>query len=234
MAARSGSGGATRLRSSRERRRGRGQGAGPARRGTGRTGEGEGGVYIPGRAPPPGPGEEMVVDTSAYRLLHHAGTGAPCLSLDIVRDGLGDDRETLPLSLLLCAGTQAPTAQGNRLMVLKMQNLYGPRRRRGDSGSDSDSDSSEEEEEEEDEERSPQLHLAMIPHYGGINRVRVLPHGAPQICGADSRRPHSAPIDAWGGAIEAPLRLSVILHCGGVNRVWVLPHGAPQMCGADP
>ena len=43
--------------------------------GRGRTGEGEGRVYIPGRAPPPGPGEEMVVDTSAYRLLHHAGTG---------------------------------------------------------------------------------------------------------------------------------------------------------------
>ena len=59
-----------------------------------------------------------------------------------------------------------------RLMVLKMQNLHGPRRR----GADSD-DSSEEE--EEDEERSPQLHLAIIPHYGAINRVRVLSHSAP-------------------------------------------------------
>ena len=57
-------------------------------------------------------------------------------------------------------------------MVLKMQNLHGPRRR----GADSD-DSSEEE--EEDEERSPQLHLAIIPHYGAINRVRVLSHSAP-------------------------------------------------------
>lgn len=57
-----------------------------------------------------------------------------------------------------------------------MQNLHGPRRRCGTDSSDS---SEEEEEEEEDEERSPQLHLAMIPHHGGINRVRVLPHSAP-------------------------------------------------------
>ena len=60
-------------------------------------------------------------------------------------------------------------------MVLKMQNLHGPRRR----GADSDDSSDSSEEEEEDEERSPQLHLAIIPHYGAINRVRVLSHGAP-------------------------------------------------------
>lgn len=118
----------------------------------------------------------MVVDTAAYRLLHRAGTGAPCLSLDIIKDDLGDDRESLPLSLLLCAGTQANTAQGNRLMVLKMLNLHGPRR---GAGSGADSDSEDEDDEEEDEERSPRLHLAMIPHYGTINRVRVadLPPG---------------------------------------------------------
>ena len=58
-----------------------------------------------------------------------------------------------------------------------MQNLHGPRRRRGAGSSVSSEE--EEGEEEEDEERSPQLHLAMIPHHGGINRVRVLPHSAP-------------------------------------------------------
>ena len=49
-----------------------------------------------------------------YGALWGCPTGAPCLSLDVVRDDLGDDRETLPLSVLLCAGTQAATAQGNR------------------------------------------------------------------------------------------------------------------------
>lgn len=41
-------------------------------------------------------------------------TGAPCLSFDVVRDAEGEGRETFPLSMLLCAGTQADTALSNR------------------------------------------------------------------------------------------------------------------------
>lgn len=41
-------------------------------------------------------------------------TGAPCLSFDVLRDGDGDGREQFPLSMLLCAGTQADTAMSNR------------------------------------------------------------------------------------------------------------------------
>lgn len=40
--------------------------------------------------------------------------GAPCLSFDILRDGDGEGREQFPLSMLLCAGTQADTAMSNR------------------------------------------------------------------------------------------------------------------------
>lgn len=42
--------------------------------------------------------------------------GAPCLSFDVLRDGDGDGdgRERFPLSMLLCAGTQADTAMSNR------------------------------------------------------------------------------------------------------------------------
>ncbi len=40
--------------------------------------------------------------------------GAPCLSFDVVRDGEGEGREQFPLSMILCAGTQADTALSNR------------------------------------------------------------------------------------------------------------------------
>lgn len=41
-------------------------------------------------------------------------SGAPCLSFDVLRDGEGEGREQFPLSMLLCAGTQADTALSNR------------------------------------------------------------------------------------------------------------------------
>lgn len=41
-------------------------------------------------------------------------TGAPCLSFDVVPDPLGQELGCFPLSLQLCAGTQAESAQANR------------------------------------------------------------------------------------------------------------------------
>lgn len=52
-------------------------------------------------------------------------------------------------------------------MMLRMHNLHGTKPPPSE-GSDE-----EEEEEEDEEDRKPQLELAMVPHYGGINRVRV-------------------------------------------------------------
>ncbi|MBN3299255.1 GRWD1 protein, partial [Amia calva] len=141
-------------------------------------GEGEARVYIPG-IDPLGPGEELEMDRSAYRMYHECQTGAPCLSFDVLCDEEGTGREAFPLSLLLCAGTQADTASANRLLVMRMYNLYGTEqgkeRKEGEEESESES---EKEEEEEEEDRKPQLELAMVPHYGGINRVRVTQIGA--------------------------------------------------------
>lgn len=138
----------------------------------GQNGDGEGKVYVPGLQPLQ-PGEELEMDRSAYRMYHECQTGAPCLSFDVVRDGEGEGREQFPLSMILCAGTQADTALSNRLIVMRMHNLHET-----DKDKDENESSDEEsDEDEEDEEKKPELELAMMPHYGGINRVRVTQRG---------------------------------------------------------
>lgn len=55
-----------------------------------------------------------------------------------------------------------------RLLVMRMDNLHGTEKEQEDEES-----SDEESDEEEDEDKKPLMELAMLPHYGGINRVRV-------------------------------------------------------------
>lgn len=51
---------------------------------------------------------------------------------------------------------------------MRMHNLHGTGKEQEDEES-----SDEESDEEEDEDKKPLMELAMLPHYGGINRVRV-------------------------------------------------------------
>uniref|UniRef100_A0A4W3IM23 Glutamate-rich WD repeat-containing protein 1 n=1 Tax=Callorhinchus milii TaxID=7868 RepID=A0A4W3IM23_CALMI len=109
---------------------------------------------------------EMERDPSAY-------LGAPCLSFDILQDRAAAAEvpaSTAPLSLYLCAGTQAETTAANRLILMKLSNV---RVSEPKVGSDSESDSSDDDDDEEDEEKQPRLEIAMIPYHGTINRVRV-------------------------------------------------------------
>lgn len=121
-------------------------------------------VYLPGQALEEG--EELAVDKSAYRLLHHAQSGAPCLSFDIIPDDLGNCRETYPLTMYIVAGTQAAKTHINNLLVMKMSNLHGTRQHSEDSESES-SDS-----EDENDEHKPVMNVAPIKHQGCVNRVR--------------------------------------------------------------
>lgn len=121
-------------------------------------------VYLPGQALEEG--EELVVDKSAYKLLHHAQSGAPCLSFDIIPDDLGNSRESYPLNMYILAGTQAAKAHVNNLLVMKMSNLHGIKQHSEDSERES-SDS-----ENDDEKHSPVMSVAPIKHQGCVNRVR--------------------------------------------------------------
>lgn len=52
---------------------------------------------------------------------------------------------------------------------MRMHNLHGTEKEKeGEESSDEESD-----DEEEDEDKKPQMELAMMAHYGAINRVRV-------------------------------------------------------------
>lgn len=51
---------------------------------------------------------------------------------------------------------------------MRMHNLHGTEKEQEDEES-----SDEESDEEEDQDKKPLMELAMLPHYGGINRVRV-------------------------------------------------------------
>lgn len=125
-------------------------------------------VYLPGK--PLSEGEELVCDQSAYVMLHQAQTGAPCLSFDVIRDNLGENRETFPLTMYLVAGTQANQAHVNSLIVMKLSNLH----KTGSSEDDDDDDEDDDDESvDEDEEKRPKMAGALIKHQGCVNRIRV-------------------------------------------------------------
>ncbi|KAK6435514.1 Ribosome assembly protein rrb1 [Oleoguttula sp. CCFEE 5521] len=133
-------------------------------------------TFIPGRHKLDA-GQTLAPDLSTYEMLHTLEPTWPCLSIDVVRDQLGDGRKSYPATVYAVAGTQA--AQGrekeNQIMVLKLSGLS-----RNDEARNLNSDS---EDEDEDEENSdPILETRAIPTSCTTNRIRV--HQSPQASGS--------------------------------------------------
>lgn len=117
-------------------------------------------------------GQTLAPDLSTYEMLHTLEPTWPCLSFDLLRDELGDNRKSYPATVYAVAGTQA--AQGrekeNQIMVMKLSGLS-----RNDQYANIDSD----DEEDDDEDTSdPILETKSIPLTSTTNRIRA--HQPPQ------------------------------------------------------
>ncbi|KHO01242.1 glutamate-rich WD repeat containing protein 1 [Metarhizium album ARSEF 1941] len=111
------------------------------------------------------PGQTLAPDLSTYEMLHNLSTPWPCLSFDIVRDALGDDRKAYPATMYMVAGTQAETgkASDNQLMVNKFSGLSRMERQ----------DEEDSDDEDDDEDSDPVLESRSIPLNSTTNRIRA-------------------------------------------------------------
>lgn len=80
-------------------------------------------VWTPGAEGADPEEDELDYDPSAYDCLTTLSLGWPCLSFDVLRDGLGETRTTFPHAMTFVAGSQAPTARLNSLNVCRITNL---------------------------------------------------------------------------------------------------------------
>ena len=80
-------------------------------------------VFIPGTHIL-GKDEVLEADDSVYIMRHSMNGNWPCLSFDILRDNLGDERQRYPATSYLVAGTQADAAKSNEIVVYKLSSLH--------------------------------------------------------------------------------------------------------------
>ena len=80
-------------------------------------------VFIPGTHVL-GNAEVLEADDSVYIMRHSMNVNCPCLSFDILRDNLGDERQRFPTTAYIVAGTQAESATKNEVVVYKMSSLH--------------------------------------------------------------------------------------------------------------
>ncbi|KAF8167698.1 glutamate-rich WD repeat containing [Crassisporium funariophilum] len=126
-------------------------------------------VFIPGTHVL-GKDEILEPDDSVYIMRHSMNVNWPCLSFDVLRDNLGDERQRYPATAYIVAGTQADVAKNNEVIVYKMSSLHRTQK----DGDDSDSENGDDED-DDDLDEDAILEYRSIPHLGGVNRIRAQP-----------------------------------------------------------
>lgn len=128
-------------------------------------------VYLPGK--PLEEDEVLECDDSVYLMRHECKAGSPCLSFDVIKDNLGDDRGGFPQTAFIVGGTQSPKKGDNCLLVIKMSNLIKTQTKPKEDD-DEESSSESEDEEEVKEGSQPIMHYSILKHPGCVNRVRTV------------------------------------------------------------
>ena len=125
------------------------------------------------------PGQVLAPDLTTYEMLHSLSTPWPCLSFDLVKDGLGDNRKAYPATMYSVAGTQAESGRqsDNQLMVMKFSGLS--KMNKGDA-----EDSDDDDDDDDDEDADPILESKTIPLKSTTNRIRAC-----QLPSQDAGRP---------------------------------------------
>uniref|UniRef100_A0A0K0FY56 Glutamate-rich WD repeat-containing protein 1 n=1 Tax=Strongyloides venezuelensis TaxID=75913 RepID=A0A0K0FY56_STRVS len=127
-------------------------------------------VYLPSIEKGLQEGEEWDYDSSAYKLYYAFETNQPCMSFDIIHDTLGENRWQIPETCYIVAGSYAEKAKENEIVVAKLTNLHG--NKSAVPMEDDDELSDDEDDDEALGKKDAIMHAAVIPYFGGVNRVK--------------------------------------------------------------
>lgn len=132
-------------------------------------------VYVPDprRHIPKNYTEQMEPSWQAYDSLHRLRTPLPLLSIDVVRDSMGDCRTEYPLTAFFVGGSQAPTNKPNvrnAIYVFRASELH--KTLEGDDFHDDDEDD-ENDFLQGNTEIPPRVHTVNIPTDAEVNRIKV-------------------------------------------------------------
>mmetsp|Transcript_29808 Transcript_29808/g.69319 ORF Transcript_29808/g.69319 Transcript_29808/m.69319 type:complete len:509 (+) Transcript_29808:87-1613(+) len=146
-------------------------------------------------------GEQLDVEPGTYDMLHRAQVQWPCLSFDVLRDDLGAQRTTFPMTAYVVAGSQADRSGECHIHMMKWSHLHKTLK---DDAEDSDDDD-DDEESDDDEEADAVLTSKAVGHPGGVNRIRAMPQAGHIVATwADTGKVYIWNLDAQRKALDTP------------------------------
>ena len=164
--------------------------------------------------------EELEYDPTVYDCLHAWSLEWPCLSFDVVRDELVEDRAHFPHSMFMVAGTQALSAEQNALAVMRLTRLKKTRRKEKDPAGDPDDSDASESDSSDDEGvgglagDGPLLRVRKIAHHGAVNRVRCMPQRSSIVATWSD----AGVVQVWDTAKQLGELMSAVDDAGGDRR----------------